>query len=183
MSATGRRNDLTRQLRRADVANAAGLQQRLAVLDGRIVQLESDIAETGRQIAAAPADLLEGTTSMSPQNPGGLSPGQLTGVSIVFTIAVLFPIAIALARRIWRSATVGPVRPSRESMESAQRLERVEQAVDSIAIEIERVAEGQRFVTKLFAESREPLGLNAGQRAAEPIRVPNQDALRVPRES
>jgi hypothetical protein len=32
------------------------------------------------------------------------------------------------------------------------RLERVEQAVESIAIEMERVSEGQRFVTKLLVE-------------------------------
>jgi hypothetical protein len=33
-----------------------------------------------------------------------------------------------------------------------QRLERIEQAVDAIAIEMERVSEGQRFTTKLLAE-------------------------------
>src|SRR5262249_6761873 len=33
------------------------------------------------------------------------------------------------------------------------RLARIEQAVDAIAVEVERVAEGQRFATKLFAES------------------------------
>jgi hypothetical protein len=32
------------------------------------------------------------------------------------------------------------------------RIERIEQAVDSIAIEMERVSEGQRFVTKLLSE-------------------------------
>ena len=31
------------------------------------------------------------------------------------------------------------------------RLERMEQAVDTIAIEVERVSEGQRFVTKVLA--------------------------------
>ena len=35
---------------------------------------------------------------------------------------------------------------------SDQRLARVEQAVESIAIEIERISEGQRFVTKLLNE-------------------------------
>ena len=33
------------------------------------------------------------------------------------------------------------------------RLERIEQAVDTIAIEIERVSEGQRFTSKLLAET------------------------------
>ena len=37
-----------------------------------------------------------------------------------------------------------------------QRLERIEQAVDAIAIQMERVSEGQRFTTKLLAE-RVPL--------------------------
>jgi hypothetical protein len=32
------------------------------------------------------------------------------------------------------------------------RLERMEQAVDAIAIEIERISEGQRFTTKLLSE-------------------------------
>jgi hypothetical protein len=33
-----------------------------------------------------------------------------------------------------------------------QRLERIEQAVEAIAIEMERVSEGQRFTTKLLAD-------------------------------
>lgn len=37
------------------------------------------------------------------------------------------------------------------------RMKRLEQAIDSIAVELERIGEGQRFVTKLFAErGREP---------------------------
>ena len=32
------------------------------------------------------------------------------------------------------------------------RLQRIEEAVDSIAIEVERVSEGQRFTTKVLAE-------------------------------
>ena len=37
------------------------------------------------------------------------------------------------------------------------RMQRLEQAIDSIAVEVERIGEGQRFVTKLLAErGREP---------------------------
>jgi hypothetical protein len=32
------------------------------------------------------------------------------------------------------------------------RLERIEQAVDAIAIEVERISEGQRFTTKLLSD-------------------------------
>lgn len=34
------------------------------------------------------------------------------------------------------------------------RLARLEQAVDAIALEVERIAEGQRFTTKLLSERR-----------------------------
>lgn len=37
------------------------------------------------------------------------------------------------------------------------RFERLEQAVESIAIEMERVSEGQRFVTKLLSDRAPPL--------------------------
>lgn len=43
-------------------------------------------------------------------------------------------------------------RPKGIDAGSDERLVRVEQAVESIAIEIERVSEGQRFVTKLLNE-------------------------------
>jgi hypothetical protein len=35
-----------------------------------------------------------------------------------------------------------------------QRLERMEQAIDAIATEVERVAEGQRFTSRLLAEGQ-----------------------------
>jgi hypothetical protein len=38
------------------------------------------------------------------------------------------------------------------TFELEARLERIEQAVDTIAVEMERIGEGQRFVTKLLAE-------------------------------
>lgn len=55
-----------------------------------------------------------------------------------------------------------------ERASSDERLERVEQAVEAIAIEIERVSEGQRFVTKLLNERAQPLMSEAP--AAVPVR-------------
>ena len=45
---------------------------------------------------------------------------------------------------------------------SDARLQRLEQAVESIAIEIERVSEGQRYVTKLMSERAQPMLGDAG---------------------
>ena len=35
------------------------------------------------------------------------------------------------------------------------RLERMEQALEAVAIEVERISEGQRFTTKLLSEGRD----------------------------
>jgi hypothetical protein len=61
--------------------------------------------------------------------------------------AIGVPLARAYARRMERE-------PLRQSMpqELTNRLDRMEQAIDSIAIEVERISEGQRFTTKLLAE-------------------------------
>ena len=37
----------------------------------------------------------------------------------------------------------------------SQRIERIEQIVEAMAIEIERISEGQRFTTRLLAERRQ----------------------------
>lgn len=45
-----------------------------------------------------------------------------------------------------------PEPPARVDAASEQRLARIEQAVEAIAVEVERISEGQRFTTKLLAE-------------------------------
>lgn len=50
------------------------------------------------------------------------------------------------------------------ALEITTRLDRMEQAIDAIAVEVERVTEGQRFVTKLMVDrAREPGALTAPQ--------------------
>ena len=68
--------------------------------------------------------------------------------------SIFYPLARAYARRLESPADRGI------SPELATRLERMEQALDSIAIEVERISEGQRFTTKLLSE-REPRGADS----------------------
>jgi len=68
----------------------------------------------------------------------------------IFLIAVGLPLARAWARRMDRQAVAPPQIPA----EFGSRLERIEQAVEAVAIEVERISEGQRFTTKLLAELR-----------------------------
>lgn len=151
ISASGRRKDLSEQLRSATGADRAGLEQRIGVLDERIVQLESDIAQTGRLLTGAPAGALASTRH--DQIFAGFESGEILAFGIVATIFVLAPLAAGAARMMWKRAAAGPVRPSIHP-ETNARLERIEQAVEAIAIEVERVSEGQRFVTKLMSEAK-----------------------------
>lgn len=72
-------------------------------------------------------------------------------------VFILTPLARALARSIERKAQAGSSLPS----EIEARLERMEHAIESIAIEVERISEGQRFTTRLLAERPEPVARDA----------------------
>jgi hypothetical protein len=67
--------------------------------------------------------------------------------TMVTVIVVGFPLARAFARKM--NNQVG--QPSVPA-ELRQRLEHMEHAIDSIAVEVERISEGQRFTTKLLAD-------------------------------
>jgi hypothetical protein len=76
--------------------------------------------------------------------------GVMVPIVMFICVAVTtigFPVAKAYARRLDREPREPSVPPELQS-----RLERMEQALDSIAIEVERISEGQRFTTKLLAE-------------------------------
>ncbi|MBA3403833.1 MAG: hypothetical protein H0U13_03955 [Gemmatimonadaceae bacterium] len=163
LSAADRRANLSDQLRSApDGVSRAGLEARLGVLDQRIIQIETDIASTERQLSSAPAELMAGAD-------GGSQPGMMHEDDVLamgaFNFLVLIPLLLFFARRRWKRAAA----PARGQMsgEIGERLERLEHAVGAIAIEIERVSEGQRFVTKLLSESATPVG--AANRISERV--------------
>ncbi|MDB4899602.1 MAG: hypothetical protein JWN53_1410 [Gemmatimonadetes bacterium] len=85
--------------------------------------------------------------------------GMLFGgfvIVVIAAVAILQPIARALGRRLDGSRRP----PALPDDIAAARLERIEQAVDAMAIEIERISEGQRFTTRLLASRHEsPLPL------------------------
>jgi hypothetical protein len=76
--------------------------------------------------------------------------GDVAVVAVIFgtMTSVLYPLVRAWARRL-ESRNAPAALPLRDVEE---RLDRIERAVEAIAVEVERVSEGQRFVTKLLAE-------------------------------
>jgi hypothetical protein len=71
----------------------------------------------------------------------------IMAMAIVPITAIGWPLARAYARRVEAGQTNAHV-----PLEVTARLERMEQAIDSIAVEVERISEGQRFTTKLLSE-------------------------------
>ncbi len=175
-SANGRRQELHNLLRRADGVDKAGLEARLAVLDTRIARLEGDIDENGKALSSIPA-LRAGAR---PDQGRSVVPSTFTEnmvpIVIVFTIFVLMPLAVSIARSIWRRNSLPAASTSPEQV---QRLERIEQAVDAIAIEMERVSEGQRFVTRLLSENKIGGLSSLGAGGAEPVGVPMRETVNV----
>lgn len=168
VSVDGRRSKLLTQLKQtSDPTAVKGLEDRLALLDKRQLQLESDLATTGQQLSGASAGML--ATSQAP-GLTGLGSGQVVAISIVAMIFVVAPLAIGFSRTLWRRATVSGIAPAALT-ETAQRLERLEGSIDAIALEVERISEGQRFVTRLLSEGQSAPALGAGQRSPDAVRA------------
>jgi hypothetical protein len=163
------RENLSEQLQQPNIpsVDAKGIEQRITALDARIAALDKQIAEADAQVARAAA--IPGAVVVQPEPPEPPRTGppeEFWVLSGLFLIIVLLPLTIAYARRIWRrGAAVVTALPQ----DIYDRFTRVEQSLDSIAVEVERIGEGQRFLTRLHAEQR---GLGAGGAAvAEKVEV------------
>ena len=81
-----------------------------------------------------------------------MGPGIIVPLG-AFVMAIIIAIGAPLARAYARKMDAESKNP-RLPTEVTDRLERMERALDSIAIEVERITEGQRFTTKLLSEGR-----------------------------
>lgn len=147
-SAQNRRDETVEQLANATAVERPGLEARLRFLDERLLTLEGDLHRVGQLISQAPGSVLTSETQ-EPVGDSGLTSSDMTGIAIVFTMFVLAPLAFTIARLIWRRATVTP--PKLDTA-MADRMQRLEEGIDTIAIEVERISEGQRFVTRLLSD-------------------------------
>ncbi len=98
------------------------------------------------------------TTEQPARMPGtrrGISP-QSADIAFAICACVAVCAIATAAMRIFAPRRDRPVISSGSSPETAERLARIEQAVDAIALEVERISEGQRFTTKLLAEQHTP---------------------------
>lgn len=111
----------------------------------------------------------DGTEQVVAVNPADMIPPQVpviigTAFTGIIGLILAFPIGRAIARWIDRRGVVAPTDP-----QLANRLAAIEQAVDTVAIEMERLSEANRFTTRLLSERVSAPDFAAGARAGEHV--------------
>jgi hypothetical protein len=155
----------TRPAQQAPAARAGREARDLGEQIKQQVQAEIDAAKAGVHptLPTPPADARAFTirgpngelTTIGMPPPGEIIPPEAVDISLAFffTIAAIIiglPIARAFARRMDRKGGTAQV-PSEVSAQLAH----LNQAIDAIALEVERISEGQRFTTRLLSEQRD----------------------------
>ncbi len=137
-------------------ARESALTSQLEASQERLTSLQAQLDQalgvsTGRAVAGALPPL--------PPLPSGdeIPPEAVEMTQMFFITVAVIAIGIPLARAFgrWLDRRGGGA-PSSAGVPSdiAQRFDRLEQGVEAIAIEVERVSEGQRFTNKLMGEMR-----------------------------
>ena len=153
------RDALARELLQvpAGTPGRTGIEQRITSLDERIAAMDKQIAEADAQVAKAAS--VPGAIVEPPRIVREGPPEEAFVMGVVFMLVVLLPLSIAFSRRIWkRGGQVVAAFPK----EISERLGRLEQAAEATALEVERIGEGQRFLTRLFTEGPQAHALSAG---------------------
>ena len=121
-------------------------------------------------IPFAAATLLQG---VFPPGMPGIPPQAVEIAQAFFTMIAVIALGVPLIRAVTRRwVDRPPTSIVQIPSDVTSRLERIEQAVEAVAIEVERIAEAQRFSAKLMADQRalsrgEP-GLDS-RAAGEPV--------------
>jgi len=150
-SVTERRDNLIQQLQTMPTVGSEGVRSQISFLDARVIQLETDLGTLGKEVAAASPQLIAmAQESISPPPEDMFGAGVGAGAGTVFVLMSAF--FFFARRRRKKSRKSAPALPAGDS----DRLERLEHGMEAIAIEVERISEGQRFVTKLLSQSQTP---------------------------
>jgi hypothetical protein len=168
-SLTERRGQLIQQRLNAQAAGspevAQEYQTRIADLGQRIARMDKEWIEAGDAITAAvsrgigegQSGLLAPPTLPTPPTPpvefiGVPTDGGPLAQNDVGRLMALEALGfVILGVVLWRYARRG-----QRSVSTGPQVEKLSQAVDAIAVEVERISENQRFVTKLLNEKLQP---------------------------
>jgi hypothetical protein len=132
---------------RLSPADKSGLEKRMASLDGRIDVMDKQLAAADDRVASAAG--VPGAIVERPPEVRHGPPEEVFILSGIFMFVAILPISIAFARRIWRRSAAAVAAIPQDIID---RFTQIDQAVESIAVEVERIGEGQRFITRVLSE-------------------------------
>jgi hypothetical protein len=167
-SARDRQEELINQIRTAPDGTEQGLIEHLRVVDARVVNIEGDLERTGQWLRSGQVPV--GTTLLPPRT-FDVPPEAIAARGALLGGLVLVPIMIGFMIMRWRRRGHRRDRMGAQDTQHDARMERLEQAVDAIAIEVERVGESQRYQAKMLAEANLMPAIGDSQRAGEPARM------------
>ena len=142
---------------KGDEGTVQGLKADLAATREKIQQIRANLATARKE--AKPVVVVE-----PPLTIFGLRPVEFQGAA---GFLILFPLALACARLLWRRSSRAA---ATTSLEGSAQLSRLENAVESIAIEVERIGEAQRFSAKLLAGREIEAGAVSPREVSRPQR-------------
>jgi hypothetical protein len=153
---------------------AKALQTRMSDVDQRITTVDGMLAANAIQLSQAAA--VPGAVVESPRIIRQGPPDEAFVLGGLFMLVTLLPLSIAFARRIWRRSATAITSLPRDLIE---RLTRMEHSIEATSLEVERIGEGQRFLTRLFTEGEAARAIGAGapqtlqrKSASAPDRIP-----------
>ena len=165
-----RRNQLDEQRHATAQPGRAAIEARIAEVDARMARIDQQIMQADDAIAEAIArgvqnvqgPAFEFVTAVPPPPPApgpGPADGERIAALFVGQALLFLVVGTVMYRRLKRR-----LRPGAAEGADRARLDQLQQAVDVIAVEVERIAEGQRFVAKALNEK-----LHIGGGDAQPV--------------
>jgi hypothetical protein len=162
------RSDIRQTVREATQAAEEAARQAAAAAkaakDGHNTTITTDGVI---RIPDVPPVIFPGGTTQPPmhdQIPPQVEPISIAFFAMIAIIVVGRPLMSAFARRIDRGTPVAAPIPR----EVRDQLQQISQSVDAIAIEVERISEGQRFTTKMLGEKQRDVTMMAPGSSGSP---------------
>jgi len=147
-------NDVNREMLRANAKAAAQAAAGQAAMAQDVGPVQPT-PPPARQITIRGPDGQSTIISVPPRGFDNVIPPQARDISIAFFVMIAaiiigLPIARAFARAMDRRGGSAQI-----PTEISSQLAHLNQAVDAIALEVERISEGQRFTARLLSEQRD----------------------------
>jgi hypothetical protein len=120
-------------------------------LDGRTITIDPSVMPPGAMEGLVHSLAPQPMPPMLP-NDGGPPDSVIRLIGVIFGFITIMVVFVTLARTFGRRADRKAAAAASLPPDVSLRLERIEQAVDAMAVEMERVSEAQRYSARLLTE-------------------------------